>query len=338
MIEIDGSLGEGGGQIIRTALSLSAVTKTPVHITNIRAGRPNPGLAPQHLTAARAVRSICRGTLSHCEIGSTEFTFEPGEIVGGKYEFDIGTAGSTVLLAQAILPILLHASKPSGVRIKGGTHVMKSPSHDYFEKVFLPAISLFGATASSRLLRPGYYPRGGGEMELNAEPSALMGNSAWLREEHVEAIIRLSGLDKGIAVREKKVFVQNGIEHVHVYEDEGGIGSSRRSLGETIAGTPAIGNAITAWAGFLGAYVPGERGKRAETVAQECIDFLKREKNAGSEVDLHLADQLLIYAALAKGGSGFKTSGVTSHTETNAGIILKFLGRKMTLGEEVKVE
>lgn len=322
MIEIDGSYGEGGGQIIRTALALSSITRNAVHITNIRANRPNPGLAHQHLTAARAVRSICRGTLSHCEVGSTELTFEPGEIVGGRYEFDIGTAGSTVLVAQTILPILLYASKPSTARIKGGTHVMKSPSYDYFERVFLPAISLLGAQADSRIIRSGYYPRGGGEIEINVNPSSLKGNEAWLREEKTTVLIRLSGLDPGIAIREKKVFVQNSIDHVKILEEKWD-----------------PGNAILAWSGFLGSYSLGEKGKRAEQVAQECLDELKKEKAAGSVVDKHLADQLLLYAALAKGRSRFKTSETTMHAQTNAYVISKFLSRKITLeGGETEVD
>lgn len=322
MIEIDGSFGEGGGQIIRTALSLSAIARKAVHITDIRANRPNPGLAAQHLTAARAVRSICRGTLSHCEVGSTEFTFEPGEIVGSRYEFDIGTAGSVVLVAQTILPILLSASRPSTVRIRGGTHVMKSPSYDYFEHVFLPAIALFGAEAQARIIKSGYYPRGGGEIELGTKPSELKGNAVWPSDEHITGMIRLSGLDKGIAIREKKVFVQNRIEHVSIRCEEGG-----------------PGNAVTAWSGFLGSCVLGEKGKHAETVAQECLDALMKEKNAGSEVDMHLADQLMIYAALAKGASRFKTSEITRHSETNAYVISKFAGRKLGIKEnEIKVE
>ncbi|MFA5077247.1 MAG: RNA 3'-terminal phosphate cyclase [Candidatus Micrarchaeia archaeon] len=322
MIEIDGAYGEGGGQIIRTALSLASITKKSVLVRNIRANRPNPGLAAQHLTAARAVRSICRGTLSHCEIGSTEFTFEPGEIVGGKYEFNIGTAGSTVLVAQTLLPILLSASKPSAVRIIGGTHVMKSPSYDYFEKVFMPAIALFGAEAKCRLIKTGYFPKGGGEIELEARPSRLSGNSAWLRENETSVLIRLSGLPLSIGVREKKVFVQNEIGRVRIVKEEG---------------EPA--NAILAWSGFLGAYALGEKGRRAEQVAQECLDFLLSEKRAGSEVDRHLADQLLIYAALAEGGSGFKTSAGTTHTETNAYVISRFLGRRISLeGGNIGVE
>lgn len=323
MIEIDGSIGEAGGQIIRTALSLSAITKKPIHVFNIRANRPNPGLAAQHLTAARAVRSICRGTLSHCEVRSTEFTFEPGEIIGGRYEFDIGTAGSVVLVAQTILPILLFAQKPSVVRITGGTHVMKSPSSDYFEKVFLPAIFLFGAKAGCRTLKSGYYPKDGGEIELSAEPSRLNGNETWPKGSEAEALIRLSGLPAHIAVREKKIFMQNSIQHVHIYEEQG-----------------EPGNAILAWQGLLGSYSLGERTKRAEAVAQECLDSLKREISSDAEVDRHLADQLLIYAALAKGSTRFKTSEITTHTETNTYAVGKMLPeRKISIqGCEISVK
>ncbi len=322
MIEIDGSSGEGGGQIIRTALSLSAITKTPVHITNIRANRPNPGLAAQHLTAARAVRSICRGTLSHCEIGSMEFTFEPGSIFGGRYEFNIGTAGSAVLVAQTVLPILLFASKPSIVRITGGTHVMKSPSYDYFEKVFLSAISLLGANANARIIRSGFYPTGEGEMELSAFPSQMKGNEKWPKEEHTEVIVRISGLPVSIAIREKKVFVQNNIEHVHIYEEKG-----------------KPGNAIVAWSSLLGSYSLGEKGKRAEAVAQECLDALLKEKSAGSDVDRYLADQLLLYAALAEGKTAFRTSEITSHARTNVYAISQLVKRKINLeNNAIRVE
>lgn len=316
MIEIDGSYGEGGGQIIRTAIALSAITNKPVHISNIRANRPNPGLAAQHLTAARAVRSICRGTLSHCEIGSTEFSFEPGEIVGGRYEFHIGTAGSVVLVAQTVLPILLSASKPSVVRITGGTHVMKSPSYDYFEKVFVPAISVLGAKVQSRLIRSGYYPKGGGEIELNVAPSKLKGNEKWMKETGTTVKIRISNLPISIAVREKKIFVQNNIENVRIWEERG-----------------EPGNAILAWSGFVGAYALGEKGKRAEQVAEECLEELQKEKKAGSDVDRHLADQLLVYASLAEGTTRFKTSEITSHARTNAYVISKLVERRFCISD-----
>ncbi|HLC69384.1 MAG TPA: RNA 3'-terminal phosphate cyclase [Candidatus Bilamarchaeaceae archaeon] len=316
MIDIDGSLGEGGGQVIRTALSLSAITKKPVRIFNIRAGRPNPGLQAQHLTAAKAMRNVCRGTSEHAELQSSELIFHPGEIVGGRYEFNIGTAGSVTLVAQTLLPILLFASKPSTLRIIGGTHVMKSPSYDYFERVFLPAIINFGVNATAKLLRPGFYPKGGGDMEIGVNPEKPVPCSTWKKDDPIHVLIRVSQLPVHIAVREKKVFLQNNIEDVHIWEDP-----------------PALdaGNALLVWQGLRGVYALGERGKRAEQVAEEALDEFKQESG---DVDKHLADQLLLYAALAKGETRYTTSAFTDHLKTNAEIIKKFLPeRKITLKE-----
>jgi RNA 3'-terminal phosphate cyclase (ATP) len=318
MIEIDGSHGEAGGQIIRTSLTLSAITQKPVRIINIRAKRSNPGLAMQHLTAAKAVRNVCRGTLEKAELNSTELIFNPGKIVGGRYDFDIGTAGSVTLVAQTLIPILLGADKKSELRITGGTHVMKSPGYDYFEQVFLPAISRFGARVESMMLKPGYYPRGGGIIEVKVEPSELKGCTSWVSEDSIRALIRISGLPTSIAIREKKIFVQEEIYNVSVREDE--------SL--------SVGNAVTAWKGLRGSYVIGEKGKRAEIVAKEALDALKPE----CEVDLHLADQLLLYAALAEGKTGYRINEVTNHLRTNAEIIGKFLPeRKISIGENVEI-
>ena len=320
LLEIDGSIGEGGGQIIRTSLTLAAITQTHIKITNIRAKRNRPGLAAQHLMCAKAVRNICRGTLRGAEIGSTELIFHPGEIVGGKYDFDIGTAGSVSLVAQTIIPILLKISKPSTIRIIGGTHVPFSPTSDYLEKVFCPAISLFGAKISIKHLKSGYYPAGGGEIEIQVENSELAGvtnfpNSSSLP---IEVLIRLANLETSIAIREKKIFIQNKIEKVYLRQEE--------SL--------SPGNAILAWSAFRGAAFLGEKGKRAEAVAQETLDFLKAELE--SDVDLHLADQILLYAVLSNGQSEFKTSRITEHLRTNANIIQKFIDRKIEIDEENK--
>ncbi len=314
LIEIDGDYLEGGGQIIRTSMSLAAITKKPIHIFNIRAKRPNPGLQAQHLTACKAVRNICRGTLEQAEIGSQELIFKPGEIIGGKYEFNIGTAGSVCLVAQTVLPILFHAEKPSTIRIIGGTHVMKSPSYDYFENVFLPAIKVMGAKINSRILKSGYYPRGGGDVELETEPSKFRGKIDWEKEEIIKVIIRISNLPMGIAIREKKIFVQSEIEKVKIYEEMGD-----------------IGNALLAWQDYRGICVLGEKGKRAEQVAQEALNELKKEH--ASNVDKHLADQLLLYAALADNQTSFKTSEITDHFRTNAEIIKKFLDKKIEVKE-----
>ncbi|MBU0532595.1 RNA 3'-phosphate cyclase [Candidatus Micrarchaeota archaeon] len=318
-IEIDGSYGEGGGQIIRTALTLSAITQKPMRISNIRAGRPNPGLQMQHLTAAKAVRNVCRGMLEKAELRSTELIFHPGKIVGGKYEFDIGTAGSVTLVAQTIIPILLFASKKSELRIIGGTHVMKSPGYDYFEKVLIPAVSRFGVDVETQMIKPGYYPKGGGIIDVKINPSEPKGCTDWYSEEIIHALIRISGLPTSIAIREKKIFVQNEIEKIFIREND----------------ALSVGNAVTAWKGLRGSYVLGEKGKRAEIVAQEALD----ELNIDCDVDMHLADQLLIYAALAKGETKYTTDKITEHLKTNSYIISQFLDRKITIdGEMILVQ
>lgn len=316
MIEIDGSYLEGGGQIIRTSLTLSAITKKPVRIFNIRANRPNPGLQMQHLTAAKAVRNICRGTLEGAELGSTSLTFVPGEIIGGNYDFNIGTAGSTSLVAQTIIPIAICAEKPSVFRIIGGTHVMKSPSYDYLEKVFFPAIKLFGVNATCELLKSGYYPRGGGEIEIKVHPSKLATQKSFESEKEVFVFIRLSNLPLSIGIREKKIFVQNDIETVKIREER--------------AVDP--GNALLAWAGLRGAYSLGEKSKRAEAVAQEAYDEII--KSLDYDVDRHLADQLLVYAALSEGKTSFTCPEFTEHLKTNAGVISKFVEKKIEFGAD----
>ena len=164
MIEIDGSLGEGGGQIVRTAVALSAVTGKPVRITRIRQGRSKPGLAAQHARAITALAVICDARTSGATPGSSEIVFTPGEIRGGRHRVEIGTAGSVTLLMQCLLPALLRADAPSSLHILGGTDVNWSPTVDYFKNVFLPALSSFGAKVSLDVLQRGYYPRGQGEV------------------------------------------------------------------------------------------------------------------------------------------------------------------------------
>ncbi len=320
MHEVDGSFGEGGGQVVRTSLSLSALTGTPVRIFNIRANRDPPGLKPQHLMAAKAVRSIARGTLEGAEEGSRELVYRPKGIIGGKYEFNIGTAGSTTLVAQTVLPLLLRAKKPSTVRITGGTHNPKAPTWDYFERVFLPALRLFGAKISATLLRAGYYPRGGGEIGLAVSPSALSPVGIWPRESIIKGMISVANLPLSIGLREKKIFIDSGIENVRIREEK--------------ALDP--GNAVLLWRGFVGSALLGKKGVRAEEVAKECVQALEAEGDV--DVDVHLADQLLIYAALA-GKTSFKTSRISNHTATSAGIIGGFLEKEFSLeGATAKVD
>ncbi|HWQ19733.1 MAG TPA: RNA 3'-terminal phosphate cyclase, partial [Methanotrichaceae archaeon] len=173
MIEIDGSHGEGGGQIVRTAVALSAVTGTSVRISKIRQGRPKPGLAAQHARAVEALAQICSGDIYGAQPGSSEITFVPGQVQGGRYSIDIGTAGSITLLVQCLLPALTTADGPVHLEIRGGTDVRWSPTIDYVRQVFLPALREFGASVEVLEVRRGYYPRGGGFVALDVTPRAL---------------------------------------------------------------------------------------------------------------------------------------------------------------------
>lgn len=318
LVEVDGSYGEGGGQILRTALALASITQKKVKIKNIRANRTQPGLKNQHLMVARAIRKICRGELDGDSLGSTELTFKPGPIIGGKYEFNIGTAGSITLLFQAILPVLLFASKPSEITAIGGTHVKKSPTWEYFENVFLRSLDYIGVEASGKLLRPGYYPEGGGKAQIFANPSMPKKTEFWPSEKDVRAVIRIANLPMHIAVREKKIFFEHGFEDVSIIEDK--------------ISNP--GNAVTVWRGFVGGSSVGEKGKRAEEVAKEALeDVLKNN----TDVDRYLADQLMLYGVLAN-GMRCRTTKITEHARTNAYIIKMFVENEIKLeGNEIYV-
>jgi RNA 3'-terminal phosphate cyclase (ATP) len=312
MLEIDGSVGEGGGQVLRTSLTLSAIMHTPFKMTNIRTNRSPPGLQPQHLMSTLSAQKICNGQLQGAELLSKELTFYPGTIIGGNYNFDIGTAGSTILVLQTLLPILLFAKKKSTITIIGGTHLPKSPSYDYFERIFLPAINRFGVFASVHLIRSGYYPRGGGEVVLSIIPSTLKGCSDWETDQEANAIIRLGKLPSHIAFREQQVLFEANFKQIEIYEED----------------TLSQGNSLTLWRGFKGMCILGERGKRAEIVASEACRELAQESGS---IDVHLADQLLLYAALAKGETHYSTSRFSDHLLTHVYVISKFLHREIIL-------
>ena len=306
MIVIDGSHGEGGGQIIRTSLTLSCLTQNPIKIINIRGNRENKGLRAQHVAAARSVRKVCRGRLSGDYVGSETLVFEPGKIVPGKYRFDIGTAGSTVLVAQTILPILAFADKKSSIQITGGTHVMKSPTYEYFKYVFIPAIHRIGLSGvETSLIKPGYYSKGNGILDIKVDPTknAFVEVKDWTSYKR-EAHIQISGLPMHIAIREKKIFVQKDINSIYIDDKR----------------ADDIGNAVTYFDGFVGESMLGKKGKRAEDVAREVLDSVIGQSKF--DVDMHLGDQLLVYGAM---GARFAyTCRRTAHLETNADIIHSF--------------
>ena len=319
MLHLDGSHGEGGGQILRTSLSLSAVLGVPVRIDNIRGGRPKPGLRPQHLAAAKALARITAAEVSGAELNSRELTFKPRAPRGGDYLFDVaektGSAGSVTLIAQALLPPLLRAGGPAALTLRGGTHVPWSPPAHYLSHVFLPALALLGGEASLTLARWGWYPRGGGEVRLQVHPVPVLTGVDWRRPPPGSAFQALSA-----ASRLPEHVVRRQAEQL------------RARLGRDLpvarvqAEAQDPGSLVFLWGPRAGFHALGARGKPAEQVADEAADAFLHWQQTQAALDRHLADQVVLYLALARGPSRFTTEAVTSHLLTNIWAVEQFLG------------
>lgn len=324
-IIIDGTEGEGGGQVLRTSLSLSAITGKPVRIENVRGRRKKPGLFRQHLTAFKAAVEICDAQMEGAELGSSEIAFHPGKIKGGDYEFSIGSAGATNLVSQTILPILAHADTASDVKISGGTHNQWAPTFDFFDQAFLPLFRKMGGRASAELEAYGFYPAGGGAIRMTVKPTiethALALEDRGKRTgENVVAVV--ANLKRDIANRELKTLIKD----LNLSTDQGKI---------IHAEGPGPGNAVTLFLAhenvtevFVGL---GEHGVRAEAVAKKVVHqaqkYLPATDGSGkisTAVGEHLADQLLLPMAVF-GGGVFTTTDISQHTRTNIDIIKRFL-------------
>jgi len=322
MIEIDGSRGEGGGQIVRTAVALSAVTGNPVRIEKIRADRPNPGLSPQHVKAIQALASITDAKVEGAKPRSSKILFKPGEIQGGKYEIDIGTAGSITLLMQCLLPALLHADQPSVLKVKGGTDVKWSPSIDYFRHVALPAFALFGAGTKLKDVRRGYYPRGGGMATMEVVPGRL--KAAVIPpppdSRKVEGISHCSNLPEHVARRQSEAAI--GVLETRGYDV---------SVKTEVLEEFSTGSGITLWSGHKGASSLGERGLPAEKVGRSAAEEMVTELGSEASVDVYLADQLVPYLALV--GGRYTASQISRHTRTNIWTATRFLDVDISIAE-----
>lgn len=339
MIEIDGSFGEGGGQIVRTAVALSALTARPVRISRIRQGRPKPGLAAQHARAIMTLAGICDARTSGVNPGSSEIVFSPGEISGGSRRVEIGTAGSVTLLMQCLLPVLLRADAPSSLRIHGGTDVQWSPTVDYFKNVFLPAISSFGAKASLEILQRGYYPRGQGEVLLEVEPAKL--KAAHLDGSAAETGKRSQGTHSAQSMVQGIVqgvsHCSNLPEHVAARQADSAAqeleqeGFSARIAQQALR-LPSMGSGITLWSGCKGASSLGERGLPAEKVGRRAAEELIVELKSAATVDVHLADQLIVYLAMA--GGSYTVREISLHARTNIWTVKHFLDAGIKTQEE----
>ncbi|MGC3971144.1 MAG: RNA 3'-terminal phosphate cyclase [Pirellulales bacterium] len=327
MITIDGSEGEGGGQVVRNACALSLVTGQPFRITNIRGRREKPGLMRQHLTAIEAACAIGGAECDGLAIGSGEIAFRPGAIRAGDYRFAIGTAGSTGLVLQTVLVPLLLADGPSRLVIEGGTHAMTAPPFDFIERVFLPVLNRMGPRVEARLIRHGFYPRGGGRIEIDIQPAPVAPVDCLERGPltHVSATACIAGLPFDIADRELKT--------VRKYLDWPEEAFAVRQLPESLG----PGNVLLLEARFekaaeivTGFGKLGTSGELlAKTAAQRMAGYLASEAFAGP----YLADQLLLPFALAGGGS-FTTVKPSQHMLTAIEIIALFTGRRFTIAQQ----
>lgn len=322
-LTIDGSFGEGGGQLSRSAMALSAITGQPLHLKNIRARRRKPGLMAQHLTALTAVATVSAGVLEGAALGATEIRFQPGRISGGEYHFEVGTAGSASLVLQALLPVALLADGAVRITINGGTDVRMAPPVDYLRLVYLPWLARMGITASIESVRHGYYPKGNGMIGLAVAPRKQL---IPLLAEHpgklriIRGIAHASHLPLHIpermALAARAHLVDLGQVHIEtkvLSDDEtSGTGGAMVLVAETEHS-------------LLGAAAVAERGVPAERLGHDAGQFLRTELEAGAAVDVHAADQLLIYTALARSTSRFTVRAVSQHAQTVMWLIEQFL-------------
>jgi RNA 3'-terminal phosphate cyclase (ATP) len=332
-VAIDASHGEGGGQVLRTALSLSVALGRPVILRDIRARRRRPGLQPQHLTVVQALAAISDAQVTGDTLDSTEVAFAPRTLRGGSHHFDIGairgSAGSVSLLFQALLLPLSRAAEPSRLLLRGGTHVPWSPPVSYLTDVFLPALAHVGVPAALTLRRWGWYPAGGGEIEASIAPGR-----AWraLRWEHpapprLAGVSAVSRLPRSIALRQRaraldRLAAAGRPATITLVED-----ATARGPGTFLMLTAT---AESAHAGFSAL---GRRGVRAEAIADEAVDPLLAYLETAAAVDDHLADQLVPFLALAEAPSVFTCPRVSSHLRTVAWLVERMLPVRVSLDE-----
>lgn len=319
MITIDGSTGEGGGQILRTALALSLVTGQSFRVDKIRAGRRKPGLLRQHLTAVNAAAQIASAKVTGAILGSQSLTFEPGEVHPGDYTFSVGTAGSATLVLQTVLPALVVGSKPSRLLLEGGTHNPFAPPFDFLQKTFLPVLSRMGPKVSTTLERYGFYLAGGGKFSVTIEPASPLSPIELIERGSIQRRLAravYAAIPRSIAERELRVISEKlgwTAESIIAEQVENSAGPGNVVLVELES------DALTeVFTGF------GERGVLAERVAEKVTDNVREYLASTAPVGEHLADQLLLPIALA-GGGAFRTVKISRHAQTNIEIIQKFL-------------
>lgn len=332
MIELDGALGEGGGQILRTSLTLAAITGQPFRIRRIRANRSKPGLMRQHLVAVQAASQICGAQVTGAALGSQDLEFVPGRLQGGDYRFAIGTAGSCTLVLQTVLPALLMADTPSTLRLAGGTHNPMAPPVQFLQRAWCPRVAEMGARIDVRLERFGFYPAGGGEVTASVEPCKQLAPRSWLergarKDCYAESFT--AGIPGKVAERELEC-----------------VGKAMNWSGEQLRvrglpGDQGPGNALMLT--FEYEHVTevftafGEKSVSAENVARQAVNRARQYLASGAAVAEYLGDQLMLPLALA-GGGAFTVDDISMHARTNAQVIEMFLPVQFRFGARAGVD
>jgi RNA 3'-terminal phosphate cyclase (ATP) len=331
LLTLDGAVGEGGGQILRTALALSLATGTPFRLERIRAKRSRPGLMRQHLTAVQAAAAVGDAEVTGADVGSSAITFTPRPrgVMAGSYRFAVGTAGSATLVLQTVLPALMIAGARSELLLEGGTHNPLAPPFDFLVRAFLPLVRRMGPRIEAELERPGFYPAGGGRFRVTIEPTPLTPLSVLERGViHTRrASALMANLDRRIGERElsivhRKLGWPEETMNVRMVNDSAGPGNVLLIELES-------DHVCEVFTGF------GERGVRAELVAERVVDEVRSYLASEAPIGPHLADQLLLPMALSRGGE-FRTQALSRHATTNIDVIRQFLDVQITVEQESK--
>lgn len=327
-VEVDGSFGEGGGQILRTAVSFSMVQGVPIHVTKIRAGRRVPGLRPQHAATIKILSQICSAEVSGAEVGSTELRFSPGEVRAAKGEFDLGTAASIPLVLQAVIPAVSLMGVSYDIDLVGGTDVPWSPTSDYLGRVVQPAMRAAGVGFSFDVRRRGYYPNGGGRASVHIDPCrrveamelSTRRGPGEAKAETVSVVSRCGKLPVGVAERQARAAVaflrERGVE----------VGRKEVALEESFSpGTSVLVSQVGDEC-YIGGDSIGARGKPSEAVGREACESFLAAYEAGARVDAHLADMLGPVLCLSDSASAILIPGVTEHLKTSLHVATQFTG------------
>jgi len=339
MINIDGAAKSGSGTIVRYAVVLASLLGKEIRVENIRAGRDKPGLRAQHLKVVQACQEMCHGVVENAWLGSTEITYIPKDrFKGGEYSWDIGTAGSTIMMAQTLLPLACFARKPSKFRLEGGLFQDFAPSAYHMKFVLLPLLKRMGVQTELYIIRPGYVPRGGGIIEVRVEPA---GKLKPLNLTEQGNIFSIKGIALSSHLKEKKVSQRMAAEcqrvlssygyktEIETIEDEN---SFQEGAALAIYVETSLGNRI-------GSDRAGRPGRSSESIGRYVAERFTEDVRTGAAVDRYIADQLIIYAGLADGVTRYSVPGITEHVETNLWLIEEFLGARTRIdGNVIEIE